>query len=112
MSETTASLRRKIDSAGDLQSVVRTMKAVVASSIGQYEKSVRALADYYRAVELGFCACLRENRTAPFLQNGKVKQERVRLVPSCLVRPHLRFRSTDRGGEIMTRNWKWDLPHE
>ena len=53
MSETTASLRRKIKSAGDLQSVVRTMKALAASSIGQYERSVRALADYYRAVELG-----------------------------------------------------------
>jgi len=48
MSDTTASLRRKIRSAGDLQSVVRTMKALAASSIGQYEKSVRALADYYR----------------------------------------------------------------
>ena len=47
MSETTASLRRKISGAVDLQSVVRTMKAVAASSIGQYEKSVRALADYY-----------------------------------------------------------------
>lgn len=61
MSETTASLRRKIKGAGDLQSVVRTMKAVAASSIGQYEKSVRALADYYRTVELGLGACLREN---------------------------------------------------
>jgi F0F1-type ATP synthase membrane subunit c/vacuolar-type H+-ATPase subunit K len=37
MSDTTASLRRKIGGAGDLQSVVRTMKAVAASSIGQYE---------------------------------------------------------------------------
>jgi F-type H+-transporting ATPase subunit gamma len=71
MSETTASLRRKIDSAGDLQSVVRTMKAMAASSIGQYEKSVRALADYYRAVELGLCACLRENGTAPLLAERK-----------------------------------------
>ena len=61
MSDTTESLRRKISSAGDLQSVVRTMKALAASSIGQYEKSVRALADYYRTVELGFGACLREN---------------------------------------------------
>ena len=61
MSETTASLRRKISGAGDLQSVVRTMKAVAASSIGQYEKSVRALADYYRTVELGLGACLRES---------------------------------------------------
>ncbi len=37
MSDTTADLRRKIAGAGDLQSVVRTMKAVAASSIGQYE---------------------------------------------------------------------------
>jgi F-type H+-transporting ATPase subunit gamma len=60
MSDTTASLRRKISSAGDLQSVVRTMKALAASSIGQYEKSVLALADYYRTVELGLGACFRE----------------------------------------------------
>ncbi|HII80059.1 MAG TPA: F0F1 ATP synthase subunit gamma, partial [Methanosarcina sp.] len=43
MSETTESLRKKIDRANDLQSVVRTMKALAASSIGQYEKSVSAL---------------------------------------------------------------------
>ncbi len=59
MSDTTASLRRKISSAGDLQSVVRTMKAVAASSIGQYEQSVRALGDYYHAVELGLGVCFR-----------------------------------------------------
>jgi F-type H+-transporting ATPase subunit gamma len=64
MSETTASLRRKISGAGDLQSVVRTMKAVAASSIGQYEKSVRALGDYYRTVELGLGACFREREPA------------------------------------------------
>lgn len=61
MSDTTASLRRKIRSAGDLQSVVRTMKALAASSIGQYENSMRALDDYYRAVELGLSACFRQN---------------------------------------------------
>ena len=59
MSETAASLRRKIDTAGNLQSVVRTMKALAAASIGQYEHSVRALGDYYRAVELGLGACFR-----------------------------------------------------
>ena len=59
MSDTTASLRRKINSAGDLQSVVRTMKALAASSIGQYEQSVRGLGDYYRAVELGLGVCFR-----------------------------------------------------
>ena len=64
MSDTTASLRRKIGSAGDLQSVVRTMKALAASSIGQFEKSVRALGDYYRTVELGLGACFRESEPA------------------------------------------------
>jgi F-type H+-transporting ATPase subunit gamma len=64
MSENTASLSRKISSASDLQSVVRTMKALAASSIGQYDKSVRALGDYYRTVELGLGACFRESREA------------------------------------------------
>jgi len=59
MSDTTASLRRKIGTAGDLQSVVRTMKAVAASSITQYERAVAALDDYYRTVQLGLVACLR-----------------------------------------------------
>jgi F-type H+-transporting ATPase subunit gamma len=59
MSNTTVSLRRKINSAGDLQSVVRTMKALAASSIGQYEQSVHALGDYYRTVDLGLGVCFR-----------------------------------------------------
>jgi F-type H+-transporting ATPase subunit gamma len=62
MSDTTASLLRTIDSAGDLQAVVRAMKALAASSIGQYKKSVLALADYDRTVELGLGACLRAQR--------------------------------------------------
>lgn len=61
MSDSTASLRRKIGSAGDLQSVVRTMKAVAAANIGQYERSVRALGDYYRTVELGLSVCFRDD---------------------------------------------------
>ncbi|MEO8564141.1 MAG: F0F1 ATP synthase subunit gamma [bacterium] len=63
MSESTASLRRKIGRAGDLQSVVRAMKAVAASSVGQYERSVGALADYARTVELGLGACFRARVT-------------------------------------------------
>jgi F-type H+-transporting ATPase subunit gamma len=55
--DTQVSLRRKIDGALKLESVVRTMKAVAASSIGQYEAAVRALADYERSVELGLSVC-------------------------------------------------------
>jgi F-type H+-transporting ATPase subunit gamma len=62
MTNSTASLRHKINSAGELQSVVRTMKAIAASSISQYENSVRALASYYRAVELGLSVCFRRDR--------------------------------------------------
>jgi F-type H+-transporting ATPase subunit gamma len=59
MSKTTAALRRQISSARDLKSVVRTMKASAASAIGQYERSVAALADYALTVERGLGVCLR-----------------------------------------------------
>jgi F-type H+-transporting ATPase subunit gamma len=59
-----ASLRRKIGGAGDLKSVVRSMKALAASSVGQYEKSILALADYDRTVELGLSVCLRNQDIA------------------------------------------------
>jgi F-type H+-transporting ATPase subunit gamma len=61
MSDTMVNLRRQIAGAGDLQSVVRTMKALAASSIGQYEQSVIALADYSRTIELGLSVCFRED---------------------------------------------------
>lgn len=64
MSDTAASLRRKIASAGDLESVVRTMKAMAASSIGQYENAVRALDDYFRTVQLGLAASFRQAEPA------------------------------------------------
>jgi F-type H+-transporting ATPase subunit gamma len=63
MSETQVSLRRKIDGAVKLESVVRTMKAVAASSIGQYEMAVKALTDYEHSVELGLSVCFRHMRT-------------------------------------------------
>lgn len=61
MSETPASLRRKITSATDLESVVRTMKAMAALSISQYENAVSSLHDYDRTVQMGLHACLREH---------------------------------------------------
>jgi F-type H+-transporting ATPase subunit gamma len=61
MSDTLASLRRKIDGAVKLKSVVRTMKAVAASSIGQYETAVRSLGDCEHAVTLGLGLCFRQN---------------------------------------------------
>jgi F-type H+-transporting ATPase subunit gamma len=64
MSDTLVSLRHKISGAADLKSVVRSMKALAASSIGQYEKSVMALQDYDHTVELGLAVCLRTRDAA------------------------------------------------
>lgn len=75
MSNATASLRKKIHSAGDLQSVVRTMKALAASSIGQYEKSVRGLDDYYRVVQLGLGECFRANAAERLIPELKIKKD-------------------------------------
>ncbi len=60
MSDTVAGLRVKIDGADKIKSVVRTMKAMAASSIGQYETALLGLGDYERTVALGLTACLRQ----------------------------------------------------
>ena len=57
MSGVSEALGRKIGSAQGLQSIVRSMKALAASNIGQYERAVAALYEYYRAVELAVRAC-------------------------------------------------------
>lgn len=75
MTETTATLRRKISTAGDLQSVVRTMKVISASSIGQYENAVRSLDQYYRTVQLGLTACFQQNGLTEF--NKQIEQKKV-----------------------------------
>nr|WP_320048907.1 F0F1 ATP synthase subunit gamma [uncultured Desulfuromonas sp.] len=59
MSDTLLGLQRKINSATDLAGVVRTMKALAASSINQYEEAVASLRHYSQTVDLGLSACLR-----------------------------------------------------
>ena len=60
MSGASEALGRKMSGAKDLSAVVRSMKALAASSITQYERSVESLQDYYRTVELALSVCLRE----------------------------------------------------
>lgn len=79
MTDSIASLRRQLGSAGDLQSVVRTMKALAASSVGQYERSAVALVDYFRSVELGLAVCFRARGLAPS-QAARGSRARPRVV--------------------------------
>lgn len=58
MSDTLESLRRKLDGAAKLGSVVRAMKALAASSISQYEAALRALGHYQSSVEIGLQTCI------------------------------------------------------
>ncbi len=67
--ETQESLRRKLNGADDLKSVVRTMKAVAASNIGQYETAVSSLHDYYRTVSLGIIAYFRQEKIDAKIEN-------------------------------------------
>lgn len=57
--ESAEELQGRIASFHELQSIVRTMKALSAVSIHQYEKSANSLADYFRTVELGLHVVLR-----------------------------------------------------
>ena len=58
--DTLESLRNKSESAKDLKSVVRSMKAMAAANIGQYDMAVASLSDYYRTVALAFIAYLKD----------------------------------------------------
>ena len=60
MADSLEALRNRVDGAVDLQAVVRTMKAMSASSITQYENAVHALNSYYATVEQGLIACLKQ----------------------------------------------------
>lgn len=76
MSETLGNLRRKMSGAGKLGSVVRSMKALAASNIGQYESAVRALADYDRTVQLGLVAFFRQGGMANGVEQAGQKDGR------------------------------------
>jgi F-type H+-transporting ATPase subunit gamma len=60
VSGATEALGRQIAGTQDLSAVVRSMKALAASSITQYERSVEALTDYFHTVELALSVCLRQ----------------------------------------------------
>jgi len=56
--ESTEHLQKHLASLQELQAIVRTMKALSAASIRQYEQASDSLVDYYRTVELGLHAAL------------------------------------------------------
>jgi F-type H+-transporting ATPase subunit gamma len=61
--ETLESLRRRIQSAQDLYGIIRTMKALAAASIRQFEQAVEAVDVYTRTVDTGLRIVLQDQST-------------------------------------------------
>lgn len=62
---TLQALRRQVEGAEDLHSIVRAMKSISAVRIRQFRVAVESLEDYARTLELGFHASLRGRRRIP-----------------------------------------------
>lgn len=77
--QTLEALKRKIKSAEDLLSVVRTMKALAAVSIRHYERAVEALAGYNRTIEMGLHIALHAQKDLIVLTDPALG-ERVGIV--------------------------------
>lgn len=78
--ETLESMRKKITGATDIQSVVRTMKTMAAANIGQYEKAVLSLEDYYRTIVLGLLAYFREEEIGKIVDGKQFKKKKEKYV--------------------------------
>jgi len=76
--ESMEALARRISSAEDLRSIVRTMKALASASIRRSEEAARAVADYDRTVRLGLQAALRD--VAPGERLAETEEARGRAV--------------------------------
>jgi F-type H+-transporting ATPase subunit gamma len=63
--ETVEQLHEQLDNVSQLRGIVKTMKALSAASIRQYQQASAALDGYYRSVELGLHVVLRELHGPP-----------------------------------------------
>jgi len=64
--QTLESFKKRIKSTQDLLSVVKTMKALAAVSIRQYQRAVESLAEYTKSVELGLQVVLQKEKEPSF----------------------------------------------
>ncbi|MFO7759209.1 MAG: F0F1 ATP synthase subunit gamma [Roseovarius sp.] len=80
--QTLESLSDALDTTADIQSLVRTMKALSAASIRQFERAEDALADYERTIELGLAAVLHDRRARglPLPRTGVEGSSRAALI--------------------------------
>ena len=78
--ESVERLQRRIDTLGELHTIVRTMKALSAVSIRQYERAAQALDDYYRTVELGLHVVLKDMESPPSPLHRRGEAQRLAAI--------------------------------
>ena len=81
--ETLETLHRKIGGVEDLRSVVRSMRAMAASNITQYETAVSSLRSYQRSIALGMAAYFGKDGLStaePTLSNKKASHSTCVIV--------------------------------
>lgn len=66
--QTLESLRSSIDSTNQMLSVVKTMKALAAISIREYERAVDALSVYNETIEMGLQVVLKDRAPVPLTE--------------------------------------------
>lgn len=69
--ETLETLSDTLETTGDIQSIVRTMKSLAAVSIRQYEQAEDAVSSYEETVNLGLTALLRDGRARGLALSGR-----------------------------------------
>jgi len=80
MSSTLETLQKQIGNGEDLSSIVKTMKALAATSVRQYEKAAESLDDYYHTVELGLSVVLSSEFEIPASSKAKRSGPEIKVV--------------------------------
>jgi F-type H+-transporting ATPase subunit gamma len=78
--DTLESLRSKTQGAKDLNAVVKSMKAMAATNIAQYEMAVDSLGDYYHTVALGIVAYLKVEKIDTVSETKKTKNKKEKSI--------------------------------
>jgi len=80
MSATLETLQKQIANGEDLSSIVKTMKALAATSVRQYEKAAESLDDYYHTVELGLSVVLSSEFEIPAGRKSNRLKREIKVV--------------------------------
>lgn len=73
--ESLEQLHKRLDSLDELRTIVKTMKALSAASIRQYEQAASALSGYYQTVERGLHVVLKDMEQPP-VDTQRVREPR------------------------------------